>query len=96
MLKLSTPYLIAGAAVIGALVWAATRTGGAAGLGSTIGGAAVDLVDGAVSGVVIGAGELVGIPATSKTQCERDKAAGDTWAASFSCPAKDFLTYVWS
>jgi hypothetical protein len=95
MLKLTAPYLIAGGAVLAALVWAMTRQGGATGLGTAIGGAAVDLVDGAVSGVVIGIGEQVGIPATSKTQCEIDKAAGDTWAASFSCPAKDFLRYVW-
>ncbi|MGE0350382.1 hypothetical protein [Hydrogenophaga sp.] len=94
-MKITTPYLIAGAAVLGALVWAATRAGGAAGLGSAIGGAAVDLVDGAVSGVVVGVGEVVGIPATNKTQCEIDRAKGDTWAASFSCPAKDFLRYLW-
>jgi len=94
-MKLSTPYLIAGGAVLAALVWAMTRQGGAAGVGASLGGAAVDFVDGAASGVVIGIGEVVGIPPTNKTQCEIDKAAGNTWAASFSCPAKDFLTYLW-
>ena len=38
---------------------------------------------------------LVGIPDTNKTQCERDKAAGNTWDASFSCAAGDFLSYAW-
>lgn len=91
-LKLTTPYMIAGAAVGVALLWAMSK--GAKGTGQAIGGAAVDLVDGAVSGAVITAGEAVGIPATNQTQCQLDQAAGDTWAASFSCPAKDFLTYL--
>lgn len=95
-MKLTTPYVIAGGAVLAALVWAMTRPGGAAGLGSSLGGAAVDFVDGTVSGVVIGIGEVVGIPATNKTQCELDREAGNTWAASFSCPAKDFLNYLWN
>lgn len=95
-MKLTTPYVIAGGAVLAALVWAMTRPGGAAGLGTSLGGAAVDFVDGTVSGVVIGIGEVVGIPATNKTQCELDREAGNTWAASFSCPAKDFLNYLWN
>lgn len=95
-MKLTTPYVIAGGAVLAALVWAMTRPGGAAGLGESLGGAAVDFVDGTVSGVVIGIGEVVGIPATNKTQCQLDREAGNTWAASFSCPAKDFLNYLWN
>lgn len=94
-MKLTAPYVIAGGAVLAALVWAMTRPGGAAGLGTSLGGAAVDFVDGTVSGVVIGIGEVVGIPATNKTQCQLDREAGNTWAASFSCPAKDFLNYLW-
>lgn len=91
-LKITNTYLIAGAAVGVALLWAMSK--GVKGTGQAIGGAAVDLVDGAVSGAVIGAGEAVGIPATNQTQCQLDQAAGDTWAASFSCPAKDFLQYL--
>lgn len=91
-MKLSTPYLIAGGAVLAALVYVASK--GARETGAAIGAAAVDLVDGAVSGAVVGIGERVGIPATNVSQCERDKAAGDTWAASFSCPAADWLRYV--
>lgn len=92
-MKIAPAYLIAGGAVLVALVWAATR-GNARDVGTTIGGAVVDLADGALSGAVVGAGQVVGIPATNQTQCERDKAAGNTWAASFSCPAADWLRYV--
>ncbi len=95
-MKLTATHMLAGAAVLGALVWAMTRQGGAANLGASIGGAAVDFIDGAASGVVVGIGEVVGIPATDKTQCQIDREAGNTWAASFSCPAKDFLNYLWS
>lgn len=91
-MKLSTPYLIAGAAVGAALLWAVSK--GAKGAGDTIGRAAVDLVDGVVSGGVISAGELVGIPATNQTECERAQAEGRTWDASFACPAKAFLQYL--
>lgn len=62
------------------------------------GGAAKDLTKGAVSvaggaitGITEGIGEQVGVPVTSATQCEKDIAAGDHWAASFSCPAGKFL-----
>lgn len=94
-IKMPAAYLIAGGAVLAALVWVATRGNGRQ-VGNAIGGAAVDLADGVISGAVVGTGQLVGVPATNMTQCERDKAAGDTWAASFSCPAADWLRYVWS
>ncbi|SHL44792.1 hypothetical protein SAMN05216428_102436 [Nitrosospira sp. Nsp11] len=60
------------------------------------GNAAVDTVDAVVSGVVVGAGKVAGIPATNKTQCQHDLARGDMWEASFSCPAKDFLSAAWN
>jgi len=46
----------------------------------------------AAAGAVEGVGLAIGIPRTDQTQCERDKAAGNWWAASFSCPAGDFLS----
>lgn len=88
------PYLIAGAAVGAALLWAASK--GAKDTGTTIARAGVDLVDGVVGGTVVGIGEKVGIPATNMTECERAKAEGRTWDASFACPAKDFLSYLWN
>lgn len=93
MRAIPTPYLLAGAALAAVLAFMAMR--GARGTGESLGSAAVDLVDGAVGGVVVGIGERVGIPATDMTECERAKAEGRTWDASFACPAKDFLTYLW-
>lgn len=46
------------------------------------------------AGVVIGAGQVVGIPETSNTQCEIDIANGDYWKASASCPAPRFIQYT--
>jgi hypothetical protein len=91
-MRVPTVYLIAGGAVAAALLYVYAK--GAKETGAAIGGAAVDLVNGVVSGAVIETGSYLGIPATNRTQCEIDKAAGNTWAASFSCPAADFLKYV--
>lgn len=93
-MKLPAPYLMAGAAVLAALIWA--RSKGAAGTGQAIGGAVVDMADGIVGGAVVGAGALVGIPATSMTECERAKAEGRTWDASFACPAGNFIKYLFN
>jgi hypothetical protein len=48
------------------------------------------------SGVVIGIGETVGIPPTDKTQFQKDVAAGDWWAASFSGTAGEFVGSFWN
>lgn len=85
-------WVIAGVAVAGAVIWAKTR--GASGVGAAIGSAAVDAVDGVVSGTVVGIGQTVGIPATNQTECDKAKAEGRTWDASFACQAGDFLRYV--
>lgn len=78
---------IAAAAVAGIAfyVW---RKGGIAGAAS----GAVQAVGDAGAGAVIGAGQLVGIPATNADQCGLDLAAGRYWDASFSCPAGRFLS----
>jgi hypothetical protein len=93
-LKITTPYMIAGAAGLAFLLWVSAK--GTKDAGQQIGGAAVNLVDGIVSGGVIGAGELIGVPAPNLTECERAKLEGRTWDASFACPAKDFLSYLWN
>lgn len=89
-----TMYLAAGGVAAVALLWMATR--GTKDAGQAIGSGAVNLVDGIVSGGVIGAGELIGLPPTNLTECERAKMEGRTWDASFACPAKDFLSYLWN
>lgn len=94
-MKVTPVYLAAGGAVLAALVWAVAR-GGASRAGQTIGGTVVDLADGVISGGVIAIGERIGIPPTNMSECERAKAEGRTWDASFACPAVDFLKYLWS
>lgn len=85
-MTLKPVHLIAGGAVLAALAYVVWR-GGIKGAAAGAASAAVD----AASGVVIGLGQSVGIPATDMTQCERDLAAGNTWDASFSCPAGTFI-----
>jgi hypothetical protein len=85
-------YLLAGGAVIAALAYIKFK--GAAGIGASIGAGAVELVDSVVSETVIAGGEVVGIPRTDLTECEKAKAEGRTWDASFACPAGDFLKYL--
>ena len=46
----------------------------------------------AAAGAIEGVGAVVGIPRTDATACERAKASGDWWAASFACPAGDFVS----
>lgn len=90
--------LVLGAVAIGAAVYAVRKVTSAAGealtsAGTAISNAGTAVVDTTVTGV-ISAGTFVGIPETSVSQCERDMAAGDTWAASFSCPAGTWLKYL--
>lgn len=67
---------------------------GAAQTAQDIGLGAVSAVDGAVGGVLMGAANVLGVPVTSKTQCQLDMEAGRTWDASFSCPAGTWLKYL--
>jgi hypothetical protein len=53
---------------------------------------AVRVVDGVIGGVVEGAGEMIGIPRTNETECEKAKREGRTWDASFACDAWTFIT----
>lgn len=94
MKAIPTVYLVAGAAVLAALAYVVIRGPGQ--VGADLGGAAVDLVDGVIGGAVVGVGEKVGIPATNQTECERAKAEGRTWDASFACPAGDFIGYLFN
>lgn len=82
-----------------AVVYVVKKVTGAAGaafgdIGDTVGTWASDaaaMADNTVANVIVGAGGLVGIPATDYDQCSLDIARGDTWAASFSCPAPRFF-----
>lgn len=94
MNALRAPWLIGGLLIGGALLY--VKLTGAKNTGAAIGGAAVDLVDGVVTGAVTGVGSLVGIPQTNIDKCAAAKAKGDTWAASFDCPAPDFVRWLWN
>lgn len=87
-------YLVAGGAVLLALLYVATK--GAQATGEAIGSGAVDMATGVLSGVVQGAGTVVGIPPTDKTECQKAMAEGRTWDASFACPAGTFLKYLFN
>lgn len=93
-MKMPNVYLIAGGAVAAALAYVYFM--GAKKTGQQLGAGAVDLVDGIVSGGVVEIGQKVGIPATNQTECEKAKAEGRTWDASFACPATDFVKYVFN
>lgn len=47
------------------------------------------------AGLVIGTGDVLGIPRTDMNECQRALAEGRTLDASFACPAGTFLGGVW-
>lgn len=87
-------WLIVGGALGCALLYVALN--GAKKTGENIGGAAVNLADGVLSGAVQAVGDRVGVPRTDAERCAAAKDAGDTWAASFACPASDFVSFWWN
>lgn len=82
-----TVIVVGGLGLLG--VWWFFGKGNAAALGKAVATAAVDVATGAVTG----AAQAVGIPQTSISKCRSDCLAGDSWAASFSCPLSDFAAY---
>ena len=85
--------IIAAGAGLGLLALVALRglqTGAAKDLGAGVAKAVAD----AGAGVVVGIGDVVGVPETDVTACQRAKAARDVWGASFACPAGEFLSWV--
>lgn len=93
-MKIPGIYLAAGGALGAALLYVASK--GVKETGQAIGTAAVDLADGVITGTVTGIGEAVGVPKTNMTACEKAKAEGRTWDASFACPAGEFIKYLWN
>lgn len=89
------PAVLLSFGVIGvALLYVSIK--GAKNTGVAIGTSAVDLVDGVIGGASTGAGLLVGVPATNPDKCAAAMAAGDTWEASFACPAPVFVKWLWT
>lgn len=52
---------------------------------------AVGVLGEAASGAVLGVGDVLGIPRTNETECEKALREGRTWDASFACPAGTWL-----
>lgn len=93
--------LIAGGAVIAALIW--RKVADAKGpsqswvgyMAEQTGAAVVDAVDGVLSGAVYAVGDKVGVPRTDAERGREELAAGNYWDASFHLPAGDFINGVW-
>lgn len=91
-MKVPSIYLLAGGAVLVAVLYVSTRPKGwASELAWTAGSTAVDMADGLIGGAVNGIGDLVGVPRTDMTACERALSEGRKWDASFACPASKFI-----
>ncbi|HEY6093820.1 MAG TPA: hypothetical protein VIU93_02595 [Gallionellaceae bacterium] len=86
----NNPVLV-GVVALGAIVvvWVAVK--GVGGFAKDVTKGAVNAAGGAVEGTVVGLGELLAVPQTSKTECEKAIAEGRTLDASFACPAGKFV-----
>lgn len=84
-----TIIVVAGVALV---AYIALR--GFGGVAKDVTKAAVNTASGAVAGIVVGAGQAVGLPDTNLSQCEIDIANKDYWAASISCPASRFFQFT--
>lgn len=85
------PALIAGAVAalgLGLYIW---RKGSVSNAAQGLTSGAVGAVGGAASGVVLGIGEAIGVPRTDESKCAAALREGRLWAASFECPASDFV-----
>lgn len=92
-------WIAAGAALVVVVIAAGKLRAVAenpAGAGEAVGATAGAAIAGAAGGVILGVGDGLGLDRTNMSQCEKDKANGNTWDASFSCPAGDFISYWWN
>lgn len=84
------PLIMAGVVVGGiAAVWIATK--GFKDVGASIGGGAVDLASGLLSGATTGIGGLFGLPLTDTTRGNAAVAKGNWLDASLYLPAQQFI-----
>lgn len=87
-------YLIAGGLVACAALYVAIR--GVRGAAEGVGGAIVETAGGVGRGVVVTLGDVLNVPRTNETACQKAKREGRTLDASFACPAGEWLQYVFS
>jgi hypothetical protein len=98
-MKTSTVVAIgAGAGIVLALgLWLKKKVADAGGLVGAASGAtraAIGAAGDAASGVVLGIGDVIGLPRTQQDACDQAIASGRLWDASFVCPAGTLLGAV--
>lgn len=79
---------LAALGVVGAAMWVKKK-----GVSTVVAGAVGAVAD-AAAGVVVGAGQVLGIPATDPDKCASAMASGSWWDASKYCPATTFVSNV--
>lgn len=57
--------------------------------------AAPQVIADTAADVVLGTGDVLGIPRTNETECAKALREGRTWDASFACPAGTFIGSMW-
>lgn len=82
-----------GGAVLVVLAWVAVR--GVGGFAKDVTKGAVNAAGGVVEGAAVGLGNLVSVPETNQTECQKAIAEGRTLDASFACPAGTFIKSLW-
>lgn len=85
--EMSNAAVVAGVSLaVIAFLWLKKK--GVAGVAGDVVGAAAD----ASAGVVLGVGDVVGLPRTDAEMCAKARADGRWMDASFYCPAGEFIT----
>jgi hypothetical protein len=59
---------------------------------STAAGSAIQTASTAAGNAIQSVGEVIGIPRTNETECQKALREGRTWDASFACPAGTWLS----
>lgn len=85
-----TDLILLGVGVVGVMLLASYIKGHAGEMAAAIPHVVAD----AGAGLVIGTGEVLGIPRTNETECQAALREGRTLDASFACPAGTFLGSV--
>lgn len=57
---------------------------------------AVNVAGGVVKGTVDGVSDAIGLQVPERSACDKAKAEGNTWEASFACPAGEFVGYLFN
>jgi len=94
---MSKTLIYAGAIIGGgALLYVLLKKRPGESLATAAGRQVADALGNVAVGGVKGTAEFFGVPDTNEAECRRDLADGNTWKASFSCPASTFISGVFS